>query len=173
MTGKQLMATTAVVALLMTMAACKKAGEFGTAEAPVDTAAVATMVKANVNDVVGAFNDRNAEKATSYDAPDYVSMMHGTANLVGKDADLAANTALVADPNLKLSVSNESVDVAEAGDMATYRATYSYTFTDPKTKAPATEVGNWLIGFKKQPDGTLKMAWGVVSDTPAAAATAP
>ncbi len=53
-------------------------------------------------------------------------------------------------------------------DMAVYRATYNFTSTDPKTKAPATETGNWVIGYKTV-DGGWKMAWSVVSDTPAAA----
>ena len=44
---------------------------------------------------------------------------------------------------------------------------YAYDFTDPKTKKPTTEHGNWLLVFKKQSDGAMKEAYGVVSDTPA------
>jgi len=76
----------------------------------------------------------------------------------------------VADPAANVSVSNEIVDVAASGDMAVYRATYAYRFTDPATKQPATEHGNWLMGYKVQPDGSWKLAWGVVSDTGPAAA---
>jgi len=69
-------------------------------------------------------------------------------------------------------VSDETVDVAAAGDMAVYRATYVYTSTDPKTKKPVTETGNWLVGYKPQPDGTWKIVWDVISDAPAASAPA-
>ena len=40
-------------------------------------------------------------------------------------------------------------------------------FTDPKTKAPTTEHGNWVMGWKAQADGGWKLAWSVASDVPA------
>ena len=49
--------------------------------------------------------------------------------------------------------------------MAVCRATYTHGFTDPKTKAATTETGNWVLGYKAQPDGALKLAWGVVPGT--------
>jgi hypothetical protein len=79
----------------------------------------------------------------------------------------------MADPTpANLSVSNEVVDVAKAGDMAVYRATYAYSFTDPKTKSPTTEHGNWVLGFKPVEGGAWKVSWAVVSDTPTRAAAA-
>jgi ketosteroid isomerase-like protein len=162
----------AVAAVTLLASGCAKKAEDAApvaAAAPaVDTAAIAAAVKADVAGLVAAFNARDAVKVVSYDAPDYVSMMHGVANVVGPAADLVATKAQVADPNVKLVVSNETVDVAASGDLATYRATYAYTFTDPKTKAATTEFGNWVLGFKTQPDGTRKLSFGVISDTPAA-----
>ncbi len=163
------------LALALNLAACSKpangdraATSPATHVAKVDTAAVAEAVKADAAGLVAAFNARDAAKAVSYDAPDYVSMMHGAPNVVGPAADLVATKAQVADPNVKLVVSNESVDVAASGDLAVYRATYAYTFTDPKTKAPSTETGNWVLVFKTQPDGSRKISLGVISDTPPA-----
>ena len=98
---------------------------------------------------------------------DYVGMFHGTDNVVGPAQDLALTKLQISDPATKVTVSDEKVDVAGAGDMAVWTATYVYDFTDPKTKQPTTEHGNWLIVFKKQPDGAMKEAYGVVSDTPA------
>ena len=132
-----------------------------------DTAKVTTEVKTTMAALISAFNARDAEKAVSFDAPDYVGMFHGTDNVVGPAQDLALTKLQISDPATKVTVSDEKVDVAGAGDMAVWTATYAYDFTDPKTKQPTTEHGNWLIVFKKQPDGVMKEAYGVVSDTPA------
>lgn len=126
---------------------------------------ISETVKANATAVIAAFNAHDAEKAVSYDAPDYIGMFHGTSNVVGVKADLALTKQQLADPAAKVTVSNEDVSVAAAGDRAMWRATYAYTFTDPKTKLPTIENGNWLIGWRKQADGSWKEAWGVVSDT--------
>ena len=153
-----------------------------TAQAPadaVDTAKIGEAVKAQSAALLAAFNAHDAEKAVSFDAPDYIGMFHGQPNVVGPEADLAITKAQVADPAAKVSVSDETVSVAAAGDRALWRSTYAYTYTDPATKQPKTETGNFLIGWRKQEDGSWKAAWSVISDTapsdgaPAAAAAAP
>jgi ketosteroid isomerase-like protein len=144
------------------------------AKASVDTAKVADAIKADVAQGVTAFNAKDADKAVALDADDFVGMFHGAPNVSGKAADLAATKqAYAADPSGKVSVSDESVDVASSGDVAVYRATYSFTGTDPKTKKPISETGNWLLGLKAQADGSWKIAWSVVSNTAAAPAMAP
>ncbi len=135
-----------------------------------DSVKVGDEVKANMTEMVAAFSARDADKAVSWDAPDFVGMFHGAPNVIGKEGDLALTKQQVADPAMKFSVSDEKIDVAASGDMAVWRATYSYTYTDPVTKTPKTEIGNWVVGWKRQADGTMKEAWGIVSDTPAATA---
>ena len=138
-----------------------------------DGAKAADEVKANMTELVAAFVARDADKAVSWDAPDFVGMYHGTPNVVGQEADRAVTKQQVADPAMKLSVSDPVVDAAASGDLVVWRATYTYTYTDPATKQPRTEVGNWLVGWKRAADGKMQEAWSVVSDTPAPAATAP
>ena len=138
-----------------------------------DSAKVGEEVKSNMTAMVAAFAARDADKAVSWDAADFVGMMHGMDNVTGPEADRALTREQVADPAMKFSVSDEVVDVAASGDLAVWRARYSYSFTDPATKQPKTEVGNWVVGWKRQADGTMKEAWGVVSDTPAPAAAPP
>jgi hypothetical protein len=70
------------------------------------------------------------------------------------------------DPALK-AVADESVDVAAAGDMAVYHATYTFTFTNPATKKAGSETGKLGGGFKRQRDGTMKLSRDMVLDTPA------
>lgn len=162
------LATAAAVFLL---AGCGVQPVAQPAAEPVDTAKIEQALKADVATLVAAFNAHDAVKAVSFDAPDFVGMFHGMPNVVGPEADLALTKQQVADPASKVSFTDENVSVAAAGDRALWRATYAYTFTDPATKKPATEHGNWLMGFWKQADGAWKLKWSVVSDTgPAPAA---
>ncbi|WP_419807350.1 YybH family protein [Sphingomonas sp.] len=131
-----------------------------------DPAATAVEIKSLVRDHIAAFNARDAIGATSMQTSDYLGFFHGAPNTIGHDADLAVTKAQVADPAMKLVIANEYVDVAMAGDMATWRCTYRYTYTDPATKQVRVEFGNYIIGFRRQPDGKMKAAWSVVSDTP-------
>jgi len=167
MTKTLLAGGVAATLLVVSLGGCQKPEA---AKPAVDAGKIADAVKADAQQLVADFNAHDAVKSVAHDAPGFVGMAHGSANVVGPDGDLAATKLQVADPATKITVKDETVDVAVAGDMAIYRATYTFTFTDPKTKTPKTEIGNWLIGYKAQSDGTWKIAWDVVSDTPAPAA---
>jgi ketosteroid isomerase-like protein len=136
------------------------------------SAKTAEEVKTQVDGLVAAFNARDADKAVSYDSDDYVGMFHGAPNVAGPAEDLAMTKQQVADPALKLVVTDQTIDAAKSGELAVARMRYTYTYTDPATKAPKNETGNWLLGWKRGADGTMKAAWGVVSDAPAGTATA-
>ncbi|MBY8826369.1 YybH family protein [Sphingomonas colocasiae] len=127
---------------------------------------VAAEVKAAIHSQIDAYAARDAEKAASIVAPDIVAMVHGAPNIVGKPASAAAMKAQMADPRLKLAVSDESVEVSGSGDLAVYHATYRFTFSDPATKRPVTETGNWVAVFKRQADGTMKLQKDIVVDAP-------
>lgn len=130
-----------------------------------DTAKIAESIKADVAKAVAGFNAKDVAAATAIDADDYVSMFHGIPNAVGKAEDVKLTQSQVGGSETKLEVANQSVDVAASGDMAVVRMTYTFTYDDPATHKPATEAGNWLLGFRKQADGSMKANWGVVSDT--------
>lgn len=130
-----------------------------------DAAKTATEVKDNMTQLIAAFTARDVDKAVSFDAPDMVGMFHGQPNTVGPDADRAVTKMQAADPAMKLAVSDVAVQAARSGDLAVWRAKYSYTYTDPATKAAKTEQGNWVVGWTRDKDGKLKESWSVVSDT--------
>jgi ketosteroid isomerase-like protein len=135
----------------------------------VDTGKAADAVKADAAAIVAAINAHDVAKAVSHDSPDFVGMFHGQPNAVGPAGDQKLTQEFfAAAPDAKMSVADETVDVAASGDMAVDRSTYTMTFTDPKTKKPVTETGNNVWGYKLQPDGTWKIAWSVGSDTPPA-----
>jgi ketosteroid isomerase-like protein len=154
------------------IAALALAGCNVTAETKVDTAKIAETIKADVTKAVAGFNAKDVAAATAIDAENYVSMFHGMPNAVGKAADVKITQEQMAGSETNLQVSDQTVDVAASGDLAVVRMKYSFTYLDPATQKSATEVGNWLLGFRKQADGSMKAEWGVVSDTgkPAAAA---
>lgn len=133
----------------------------------------ADRVKGDVHELIAAFNAHDAAKTVSRDAPEFVGMFHGMANNLGPAQDLAITRLQVADANARIDLSNETVDVSKAGDMAVYRATYAATSTDPKAKRTVVERGNLLIGYRLGPDGSAKVVWDSFSDTPPAPATAP
>ena len=153
----------AVAALSIGLAACQKPE---TQAAGADTSAATDAVKAAAAKLVTDYNAHDADKSVSQDTADFVGMYHGTPNIVGPAADLAQTKQQLTDPATKIEVSDETVDMAASGDLAVWRGTYDYTTTDAKTKKPTVEHGNWLLGFKVQPDKTWKVAWSVVSDTP-------
>ena len=166
MTRLTLAGAALTVLLSASLVACTKPA----ADKPAaDTGAIAAAIKADADQLVTDFNAHDAVKSASHDAPGMVAMFHGAANTVGADADLATTKQLFIDsPNTKFTVADETVDVPASGDMAVYRATYSYAFNDPKTKKPIVETGNWLAGYKLQPDGSWKIAWDILAETPAA-----
>jgi len=142
-------------------------------KATVDTGKIADAVKADEDQLTADFNAHDLTKAVSHDAPDIVGMFHGQPNIVGPAADTESTKKMFAAmPDAHIAVADEHVDVASAGDMAVYHATYTFTFTDPKTKKPSTETGNIVAGYKPQADGSWKMEWSIGADTPAAAAPA-
>lgn len=137
-----------------------------------DVAKVTDEAKALVSDLTAAYNAHDAAKAASFDAPDYVSMFHDFPNAVGPAADEASMKQQFADPAAHFETTVASVDVAKSGDLAVVRTTYKFTSTDPKTKQPATESGNWVAGLKRQSDGSLKLAWSIGADVPSTPAPA-
>ena len=157
------------IVLAASLAGCAKPEA---AKPAVDTAKIADAVKADAGQLVAALNAHDAAKAVTHDAPQTVGMFHGAPNVNSPAEDEAMTKQQIADPAFKLSVANESVDVAQAGDMAIYRATYAVSVTDPKSKKVVNETGNWVAQYKPQPDGSWKVALSIISDTPPPAAAA-
>jgi ketosteroid isomerase-like protein len=143
-------------------AAFATAGFIAATSAAADPAADVT---ADAHQIVAAFNAHDAAGAVSHDAPDFVGMFHGAPTYIGPAGDMAITKMQLADPAAKVVATNETVDVGASGDLAVYRATYAYTFTDAGTKAVMTENGNWLLGYRLEPDKTWKVIWSIVSNT--------
>jgi ketosteroid isomerase-like protein len=116
--------------------------------------------------VVAAYNDGDAQKAASYDAPDYVGVYHGTANTIGPAADEAGMKAQMASAKVVWRLGADKVTVAKAGDLGIVEAPYTFVITVPNAPA-TTEHGTWIAIFKRQDDGAMKLWRSIASDTPA------
>jgi ketosteroid isomerase-like protein len=76
----------------------------------------------------------------------------------GKDAIRAGLKEEFGDPNSTLDFHPDKVEVAKSGDIAFSQGMYTYTSTDPKTKKRMIEHGGYVEVYKKQADGSWKVA---------------
>jgi len=132
------------------------------AAAAPSKSAVATAIKADVAQMIAGINAHDVARATAFDAPDLISMETGRSPSVGSKADRdGLAMAFKAAPSWRLKLIDETVDVAEAGDMAVYRSTYDEDSVEGGR--PMTHRVNFIAGFKQDPDGAWRVHWSVVA----------
>jgi len=78
--------------------------------------------------------------------------------LSGKPAMGPVLKEALMDPNFALTMQNTSVEASKAGDLGYVRGSYVVHQSDPKTKKAMIEKGNYVIVYKKQADGSWKIA---------------
>ena len=129
---------------------------------PQSQSAIAAAIKADVAEIVAGFNTKDINKATKFDAPDLVSMESGREPSIGAKADRdGLSLAFKYAPSWHLSLIDETVDVAKAGDMAIYRGTYAEDSL--RDGVPYTHKGDYVAGFRRDPDGMWRVHWSVIS----------
>ena len=99
---------------------------------------------------------KDAERIVSHYADDAILMVPGMPVMKGKEAIRAGLKMVLADPNVSLTFTPNSVDVAKSSDIAFSQGVYTMVTSDPKTKKPVTEKGTYVTTYKKQPDGLWK-----------------
>jgi ketosteroid isomerase-like protein len=125
-------------------------------------AAIASAIKADVAEIVAGINTKDIAKATRFDAPDLISMESGREPSVGAKADHdGLSMTFKYAPSWHLTLIDDSVDVAKAGDMATYRGTYAEDSL--RDGVPYTHKGNYVAGFRRDPDGMWRVHWSVIA----------
>lgn len=118
----------------------------------VDITAVAATIKADVAQIVAGINAHDAVKTTAYDAPDIISMECGSPSTVGVEADREGfKEGFARDAGWKVSLIDETVDVASSGDLAVYRGTYNEDSSSGGV--PMTHKTNFIAEFKRQSNG--------------------
>ena len=135
----------------------------------VDAAAVEKDLRAIEAQWNKDYNSRDVDAIMGHYAEDAALANPGMQLVAASDSRRAAITQFVSDPNLKLSFESDRVQVAKSGDLAYTRGHFTMQGTDPATKQPRTDTGNYLTVWKKQSDGS----WKAVEDfiTPGAPAS--
>jgi ketosteroid isomerase-like protein len=129
---------------------------------PASRAAIAAAIKADVAEIIAGINAKDIDKATRFDAPDLISMESMREPSVGARADRdGLSMTFKYSPSWHLTRIDESVDVARAGDMAIYRGTY--TEDSLRDGVPFTHKGNYVAGFRRDPDGEWRIHWSVIA----------
>ena len=131
------------------------------AASPASDARIARTIKADVAQTVAGINDHDVARATQFDAPGIVTMESGRPPSTGADADRQGmGMAMQHSPSWHLTMLDETVDVASAGDMAIYRGAYNEDSTNDGVAM--THVVNFIADFQKQHDGSWQVEWSVV-----------
>ena len=129
---------------------------------PSSQSAIALQIKADVAEVIAGINAKDIAKATKFDAPDLISMESMRAPSFGAKADRdGLALAFQYTPSWHLSMIDEVVDVAKSNDMAIYRSTYSEDSL--RDGAAFTHKGNYIAGFRRDPDGLWRIHWSVIA----------
>jgi len=174
MTRLQLLTAAGAGLMAASLGACTKPAAPAATAPAADTGKIAAAVKADADQGIADYNAHDADKTATHAVAGAVMMFHGQANGVGGAAGAAGlKQTFAAAPDVHVTLADETVDVAASGDMAVFRSSYVVTLTDPKTKKPITDKGNYMVGYKPQSDGSWKQAWSVVSNTTPDAPAAP
>jgi uncharacterized protein (TIGR02246 family) len=129
---------------------------------PADTrAADAQAVKDVEAAWITGMANKDVDKWASYFTEDAVGIYPGNGILNGRTAIETAFAPMFADPNFALTFQQVKQVPSKGGDMVYCMGTFSWTFTDAKTKKPRTDKGKYLTIYMKQADGN----WKAVADT--------
>jgi uncharacterized protein (TIGR02246 family) len=137
------------------------------------TAACAPPARAvNKPDVAKSIRETEAALAKAYAAKDlkqYIAFFEpeaiiaatGMPPITGAPAISKGTAALFADPHLKEEFAADHIEVADAGDLAVAHGRYRQTATRSGTGEPAEEHGSYATVFRRQPDGSWKIAYEI------------
>ena len=115
---------------------------------------------------------RDLESLVSYYTNDVVVLPPNAPAVIGKQAARELNRSMLAMPGYSVKWQPEHVEVARSGDIGYARGTYVLSLTGP-TGEPVTDRGKYVEIWKKQPDGSWKVAVEALnSDLPALSVSA-
>ena len=135
-----------------------------TAAKSIDKVAIDETIRADVAQFVAGLNAHDPVKTTAFDAPDVISMECGSTSTVGIEADREGfKEGFAHDPHWRVNLIEQSVDVASSGDLAVYRGVYNED-NGREDGVVMTHKTNFIAEFKRQDDGSLKIAWYSVSN---------
>jgi uncharacterized protein (TIGR02246 family) len=156
------------ITALALLAACTQAPP----PAPPDTrAADEKAIRDQETAAAQAWTAKDVDKIVALYADDATVMIPNVPVMASRQAIAAGFKQATADPNFSLTIQNTSVEASKGGDLGFVRGTYMVHQTDPKTKKATMEKGNYVLVYKKQADGSWKIAADTaIPEAPAAPA---
>ena len=118
---------------------------------------------------LGDWKAKKADGVASHYASDATTYLSEQAPMVGHDQIQAGAAGMLKDANFSLDYTNKQTVVAASGDLAYTKGTYHVTYTDPQTKKPKSEDGNYVTVFRKDADGS----WKIIEDAAVPGAATP
>jgi uncharacterized protein (TIGR02246 family) len=153
--------TGAALAAGLALAGCQQgggaAGNNASAAAP---GAAADAVKQAEQAMLAAWKAKDAAKVAAGYGDDAVVAVPGMPAAKGRDSIARDIAADLKDPAFSIDFTNDATEVAASGELAYTRGTFRVGFTDPATKRPTTQTGNYVTVFRKGSDG----GWKAVAD---------
>ena len=146
--------------LAMTVGGCEKAAK------PQDSASIKAAIAADEKAWQEDLKARDLEKLASHYADDAVFATPAGPAARGSTEIRRFFANGLTDKNFQVTFASDKVDVAASGDLAYSRGHFSQQYTDPKTGQVMTQSGTYLEVFKKQDDGSWKMAEDVAVGDP-------
>ena len=126
---------------------------------PPDTRAVDEKAIRDQETAAGqAWSAKDADKILALYGDDATLMLPNAPAVSGKAAMAPLIKGALADPNFALTTQSTSVEASKSGDLGFVRGSYMVHASDAKTKKATMEKGNYVIVYKKQADGSWKIA---------------
>jgi uncharacterized protein (TIGR02246 family) len=144
------------------VAACLTACSPPPTAQPDTRAADESAIRAADADFAKAGAARDIDKCVALYMDDAVIFSPGMPAVIGKDHIHKFFEQILAGPSMQFSFSNVTVDVARSGDLAEDRGSIRVT-TAGKNGKPVKQSSEYVLVWKKQPDGS----WKVAADTSA------
>ena len=139
-------------------------------EPPDHRAEAEAAVRGLIEQWAAAAKAKDAATFASFYADDAILMMEDAPDVRGAAALREAIPGMMSDPAFSLTFTADQVVASRSGDLAYETGSYSMSMSGPDGK-PAAEQGHYIVVWRKQADGTWKVAADVpVSDAPVGAA---
>ena len=145
--------TAALLSVSVVLAACERSEN-------VDSARIERQLRDNEAKWQQAYGSRDVGTIANAYAEDAALANPGAPLITEPAARRQAISEFVSDPNFKLQFAADRVQVAASGDLAYTRGHFTVQSTDPESKKPHTDNGNYLTVWQKQGDG----GWRAIED---------
>lgn len=124
---------------------------------PDTRAADEAALRSRIKDWAAAAQAKDAAKFVSFYTEDGVVMLANAPDMSGLPVLREGIAGMMQDPHFALAFEPKNVIVARSGELAYETGPYTMTMTGPDKK-PVTEKGQYVAVWRKQADGTWKVA---------------